>query len=103
MNKLTAKKLTVTAALLLVTALLASIFSGAAYSETRSGSNEGCSACALACTACVACSACSACTCLSCLGGELDLDSLTDYDFAYDYSTDDSSDSYDVGDIIDLG
>ncbi len=106
MNKLTVKKLTVTGALLLVTALLAALFSGAAYDD-RSQPGSGCSACALACTACAAC---SACTCLSCLAGGLDLESMTDGDYNFDFDDylddytdyDYDSDDYGVGDVIEL-
>lgn len=111
MNKLTVKKLTVTGALLLVTALLAALFSGAVYDD-RSQPGSGCSACALACTACAAC---SACTCLSCLAGGLDIgsdfesfaDGDYDFDFGdytdYGYGYENGDDSgYDVGDVIEL-
>lgn len=115
MNKTTVKKLTVTAALLLVAALVTALFSGAGYSQTQNRSDiaSGCGSCALACAACAAC---SACTCLSCMGGGLDLegfdlDEYSDFDFEdyadYDFGgiTDGGSsgdEDYDVGDYIDL-
>ena len=65
-KKMIVKKLTVTGALLLVTALITMLCSGAAYDGTRSSGSPGCSGCAIACAACTAC---TACTCLACLNG----------------------------------
>lgn len=65
-KKMTIKKLTVTGALLLVTALIMTLCSGAAYGQNRSSGTPGCSGCAIACAACTAC---TACTCLACLNG----------------------------------
>ena len=112
MKNLTVRKLTVTGALVLVAALLASLFSGAAYTETRSDPS-GCSGCSLACAACVAC---TACTCLSCAGDSFDFGEYVDFEENFDdyeglndylddyldvYSNVDD-DSYSVGDTIEL-
>ncbi len=66
MKNIKLKKILVTVALLLVTALVAGICSGAAYEPSVMASEPGCSGCAIACAACTAC---TACTCLACLSG----------------------------------
>ena len=74
MKNVRVKKLMVTAALLLVTALVMGLCSGAAYKEQSRAGDSGCSGCAIACAACAAC---TACTCLSCLTGSGATDALS--------------------------